>query len=330
MLTIVFAGCGQRTISPTMIQLNLIGEYDYTDYTSEIYVSGGIVYLNAIDSGIIVIDARDPRSPQRASIIHPAQFIYSLDFSGDLAFLACGQFGFIIYDISDPYNPALVGEYNPQDSPGYGIYCVTIDGNIAYAGTGGDYAMDIVDIQNTASPELVGRLDASSGSGFDQIIINGNLAYARYHDMIENDKIAIIDISNASEPQLLGRFTVAQGGCRDMALGSRYLYFSSYQYQGLTALDTSDPSGPVIFQEFRMPDRAMDIFISRQGGHIDRYAYIADSDSGLQVVDIANPASPQIVESYDIGGRALSICREGQYDYLTKENYGVLIFEYMP
>ena len=34
------------------------------------------------------------------------------------------------------------------------------------------------------------------------------------------------------------------------------------------------------------------------------YAYVADDDSGLQVIDITNPASPQIVGSVDTPGEA--------------------------
>ncbi|MEW6041214.1 MAG: hypothetical protein AB1633_06800, partial [Elusimicrobiota bacterium] len=41
------------------------------------------------------------------------------------------------------------------------------------------------------------------------------------------------------------------------------------------------------------------------------YAYVADWDSGLQVIDIANPASPQLVGSYDTPDWANSVAISG-------------------
>ena len=64
----------------------------------------------------------------------------------------------------------------------------------------------------------------------------------------------------------------------------------------------------------------MDVYIS------GNYAYIADRNAGLQVVDISIPTSPTLVSAYDIEGKggALSIYAAGNYAYLTDSWCGLL------
>ena len=51
------------------------------------------------------------------------------------------------------------------------------------------------------------------------------------------------------------------------------------------------------------------------------YAYVADSSSGLQVIDITNPASPQIVGSVDTPGYAYGVAVSGTYAYVADGDY---------
>ncbi len=47
------------------------------------------------------------------------------------------------------------------------------------------------------------------------------------------------------------------------------------------------------------------------------YAYIANSDSGLQIIDISNPANPTITGIYDTPGIAMDVFISGQYAYVA-------------
>ncbi|MEW6041772.1 MAG: T9SS type A sorting domain-containing protein, partial [Elusimicrobiota bacterium] len=55
------------------------------------------------------------------------------------------------------------------------------------------------------------------------------------------------------------------------------------------------------------------------------YAYVADWDSGLQVIDIANPASPQLAGSYDTPDWAKSVAISGNYAYVADWDSGLCI-----
>jgi hypothetical protein len=48
------------------------------------------------------------------------------------------------------------------------------------------------------------------------------------------------------------------------------------------------------------------------------YAYVANGDAGLQVIDVSNPASPQPVGGYDSGGWSASgVAVSGHYAYVA-------------
>ncbi len=55
------------------------------------------------------------------------------------------------------------------------------------------------------------------------------------------------------------------------------------------------------------------------------YAYVADWDPGLQVIDITNPASPQIVGSVDTPGSARGVAVSGTHAYVADYDSGLQI-----
>jgi hypothetical protein len=57
------------------------------------------------------------------------------------------------------------------------------------------------------------------------------------------------------------------------------------------------------------------------------YAYVADANSGLLVIDIANPASPQIVGSVDTPGHANGVAVSGTYAYIADYDRGLQVID---
>ncbi|MFA4889400.1 MAG: PKD domain-containing protein [Candidatus Omnitrophota bacterium] len=68
------------------------------------------------------------------------------------------------------------------------------------------------------------------------------------------------------------------------------------------------------------PSAALDIFAS------GNYAYIANSSSGLQVMDISNPRSPTIIGGYNCG-YAQKVFVQGRYAYIAAGNSGLQIID---
>lgn len=57
------------------------------------------------------------------------------------------------------------------------------------------------------------------------------------------------------------------------------------------------------------------------------YAYIADSENGLVIVDVSDPSSPVLAGRSDVNGSADNVAVEGDYAYVTDENNGLRIID---
>jgi len=97
----------------------------------------------------------------------------------------------------------------------------------------------------------------------------------------------------------------------------------NYAYVGvgfrLVILDISDSANPtVVGQTEVLPDIVQDVAIAGS------YAYVADSNGGLRVIDIANAKSPTEVGFFDTPGRAYGVAIAGSYAYVADDYNGGL------
>ncbi|MCX6679553.1 MAG: hypothetical protein NTX42_04190 [Methanothrix sp.] len=57
------------------------------------------------------------------------------------------------------------------------------------------------------------------------------------------------------------------------------------------------------------------------------YAYVADCDSGLKIIDVSNPTSPLLKGSYDTPGYAYGVALSGSYAYVADGDSGLQIID---
>jgi len=65
---------------------------------------------------------------------------------------------------------------------------------------------------------------------------------------------------------------------------------------------------------FNTPDSASNV------GILGNYAYVADSESGLQIIDIAVPSNPVLVGKYNAGSYVYDVTISGKYAYIASGN----------
>jgi photosystem II stability/assembly factor-like uncharacterized protein len=58
------------------------------------------------------------------------------------------------------------------------------------------------------------------------------------------------------------------------------------------------------------------------------YAYVADKEAGLEIIDVSTPASPSLAGSYDSPAGAKSVYVSGIYTYVSNYNSELLILEF--
>jgi len=107
----------------------------------------------------------------------------------------------------------------------------------------------------------------------------------------------------------------------DMAYRDNIIYAAS-GYDGMTVIDVSTATNPVVIGSIDTPGSAIGIDI------FGNNAYIADGSSGLQIVDISNPSNPVIINSIDaIDDGTNDIFVSDNKAYIASGNDGLQILD---
>ena len=218
--------------------------------------------------------------------------------SGDYAYVADGEAGLRVIDVSDPQNPVEVGYY---DTPGYAVD-VYISGGYAYVAAG--YAgLRVIDVNDPSNPVEVGHYD-TPGCTYD-VYVSGGYAYVADED----SGLQVIDISDPQNPVEVGYYNTP-GWALGVYVSGGYAYVAD-DWAGLRVIDISDPSNPEEVGYYDTPDYAWDVYVSGD------YAYVAAWYAGLRVIDVSDPTSPEEVGYYDTPGSALDVYVSGDYAYVA-------------
>ena len=102
---------------------------------------------------------------------------------------------------------------------------------------------------------------------------------------------------------------------------------TSYSTQDVTITGTNFEAGakvsllnggPFLAGACNTPDSARDIHVSGD------YAFVADYESGLQVIDITDPTNPTLAGDYDTPGYAWGVYVSGDYAFVADGYYSGL------
>jgi len=224
---------------------------------------------------------------------------------GSYAYVSAGYGGLKIYDISTPITPVKIGEIA---NLGF-IESVAISGDYAYAAAGEDGFLSI-DISDPTAPELLDTYrDSGDQEHATEVIVSGNLAYlADGHDGFE--------IFSVLEPDNIRRRSEVDGvGLYYEALelvGTDLYAVGEY---GLRIFDVSNEYAPFSHGAFNDGGINTDIAIS------GNFAYLADLEEGLEIVNITDISNMAEVGQYNASFDSLvSVTVDGTYAYIMSHN----------
>ena len=215
-----------------------------------------------------------------------------LSQDGTKAFVADGDAGLKIIDVSNPSFPALIGEYN---TTGYaGSVVLSQDGTKAFV-SDGDAGLKIIDVADLQSPALIGSYDTT---GYVKSVVlsqDGTKAFA-----VDGDAgLKIIDIVDPQSPSLIGSYDTS-GYVNSVALsqdGTKA--FVADGDAGLKIIDIADPQSPVLIGSFDISDGAYIVYtvaLSQDGTK----AYVTEGYAGLKILDVSDPQSPVFISGYEV------------------------------
>lgn len=281
-----------------------------------IATNAGVVLINAEQAGdgrhAPVVESRifnPPARPTRTGIHNTSGTSYSVAVVGDRAFVADGEAGVQILDVSNPASAVHLGGFNTSGT----AFNLQVEGHWAYVADG-DAGLAILDIRNASAPVLVGTLN--TGRRVNAVQVSGNYAYlATGGSAIIDGGLDIVDIRNPAVPVRIGRFATFDGAALGLHVTNEMAFLAKSD-AGLVILDVSNPTGPALRGQIAGLGSARHVRV------VGSLAYLACGTGGLNIVDVANPSSPARLGSWR-GRNLQSVEVDGMLAYATSLDLGL-------
>jgi hypothetical protein len=258
-----------------------------------------------------VVDITDPVNPEIVTV-----FLVDGDgimISGSYAYIWNTLFpgGTIaIVNLTDPANPVLAGNITAIRARPLNLSVV---GNYAYIAEATDVVfngLEIFDISNPQSPQLLGFI--SSGWRPSALCISGNYAYVG----TPNNGLQIFNISEPNNPSFVGA-SFFMGSPASITIRGNYAFIADIE-NSLMIFDISDPSNPTQVGAYGNAETIWSVAAT------DRYAYVIDSDYGLKIIDLSDSGHPQVVGNLNGFTYQSSIALSSNYAIIAGVNLDIV------
>jgi len=236
----------------------------------------------------------------------------------NLAYVAHGEGGLMIINISDPNKPVAITNVN-EGMKGYANKVARKD-SVLYIASGG-FGVSVINAVDPENPQITAtNLALKPAKNF---YIMGNFLFTS----VAEYGVQISEISYATQPDIRGGTNTpgfAQGIC--VSADSNYLLVACGE-MGLAVFDISElQSGwgnyPLVGW-VDIPEYTEDVV-----SHPTLpYAYVACGTAGFTIIDFSDPEELKIVSRYETGGYAKEILYKDGKVYMTTESRGLKIFD---
>lgn len=272
---------------------------DATLTSAGIIIKENIIYMTfnsrsfQKERQLIVIDISNPEKPKLLNKISISGFPQNLAISGKTLYIVNGA-QLLIFDIREKTNPKLITSFSISNNPLYGPQGVDVKGNLIFLGCrkGG---VIVVDVSNLKQPKIISSID-SLGLAVD-VTIKGDYLY------VANDTkgMVIMDIKDPKKLQITGKYRSKNGTTSRVIIKDKYAFLAE-GFHLLKIVNISNPTKPVIVSSYRnrgalcfFGSYSYDIdyqtFIN--GGVKKNFVYLADGESGIQIIDVTDIQKPK-------------------------------------
>jgi hypothetical protein len=275
-------------------------------------ISESRVYLATGAQGMVIVDITNPEQPEVLSTIETPGRVQDVVVNGDIiAFLADGEKGLLVYDITDLNAIEQVGSFSDF-----------LNANQVEIGEGGLYVSDknsalhIVDAEVSLSSQRVSSTEQQQGRA-QSVAVNGNYAYLAYIDQ----GLRVIDIANPNSPVEVATHD-SSGEAFGVDLSGDFIYLADGT-AGLRVLFLeSSGSENIKLEEIAVIDTPGE---ANQVSVVGQTVYLADGSGGLRVISMVNPAQPESLGWEDTPGNADGIAVLGDYAYIADGPAGLRV-----
>jgi hypothetical protein len=284
-----------------------IGSYTALSQAASVVAYGDYAYLcgeaqGGSDCGIYALDVSNPSNPIATDFL-TLPTAGAMTLSANTLYVADFYYGLRAVNVE---NPANLNETGAYFTPGL-IEGVNISDDKAYVAYG-DAGLHIVDIAAPTNPLEIGSLDTPGEA--KSVAVSGSYAYVADGD----SGLRIVNISDPGNLLEVGGIAFPPGSAYSVAVSGDFAYVAGGIWGDLRVINVADPTQPYqtgyyFYQALAVG--AWKVLI------LDHYAYLADDEAGLRIIDISNPYDPVGVASlYEGFGGARSVAIQDGFAYV--------------
>ena len=208
-----------------------------------------LAYTVDFTDALNVIDVGDPLAPQLLASI--AADVRAAEITSGFAYLATGEDGLLVYDLSDPAQPVPVGACM---HPGFG-WDVAVRGDFAYVCAFHE-GLRVIDVSDPSNPYERGAVDTYPDYYMSLALVD-DYAYVP----ARNSHLQILDVSDPDFPTLAATVSLNCFPDHVSVIGD-WLYLGTFdedQMTGLTVLDIHDRLDPQVVTFYAFPGSVQDV-----------------------------------------------------------------------
>ena len=298
----------------------VVGDADTLGTASGVFADEDYIYSTGSE-GFAIFDVDSPMGEPLST--YDFGWSNTIIVEGGIAYLAAGS-DLLILDVHDPTAPV---ELSRTQFVGTAPIKQLLVENLLYlpATIGG--GLHIIDVSQPSNPEQLSLMPFESNSV--GLGVRGNYAYLGYnagyissetsHLGFESSSVLdIVDISVPSDPKTVSSISLPTD-IRDLILVDDLAYIVGSFENELLIVDVSNPIAPVLLETPGGDFSGSSYRFSYQYGD---HAYLADSGTGIRVLDLGDPLNPTVVARLDLQmelnclhgfGAMLYVCGSGRY-----------------
>ena len=243
----------------------ILGTADTPGSATEIALVGTTAFVADSDAGLQVVNVAVTTAPTIIGAVDTPGLAVDIKVAGDFAYIADSGQGLRIVDVSTPTDPVLRGA-EPLLTEASGV---DLDGLTAFVanGSGGLRAVDVSDPDN---PWIVGGVKGRDLGDALRVDVAQDVAYVS----AGTAGLAVVDIRDPAHLAVTATLgTESTAG--DVSAWGLFAYVGSGSSVHL--VDIQDDQNPIVVGQVNVPSISRGMFVD------EFYAYVADSDAGLQI-----------------------------------------------
>ncbi len=281
---------------------------------ADIYADGNIAVQGSYNCrGVFIYDLTDPDNPVLASHYNPlpTQAFLEATVIGNRGYFASGGTypsgtadagdGVHIVDLTNPYQPVLLGKINAENGGYNGVHEMVIQGNYLFQNynSTSNKVLKIFDVSNPAAPVFKWNVVPTDSLWVHAVHVRGNRMYTSgWRGVID-----IYDISNLATqpPTRLG--AIAGDNSNHTSYTSEdgnHLFSARETYDGdIRVYNVSNPAQPMLVKSIKTSDLGLQAVSPHDPVVMGDKLYVSWYQAGIQIFDISDPVNPVHLAQYD-------------------------------